>query len=238
MKTPFSGFFSFISWRLLIPAPNVGLCPVTRALPEPARGPWRVFIPSCPINSSPHSTHCGRFSQTAWLSPHQPNNRSGVVIKTPQLDSTFSYFHALLSCCFNGPVSAQAFEHTQHWWICALICVTPPPLPQHVHGLITVTTAKRTVISTFRHSANISSNKQKTEFSLFSRSARVPPGSNCLRFWTRSESVKRGSSVGERTAFGLMLSLMRWQPFTSAPRPLASLDMWDWSWHFIHLPAS
>lgn len=36
-----------------------------RVLPTLKSGPRRVFIPSCPINSSSHNTHCRRFSQTA-----------------------------------------------------------------------------------------------------------------------------------------------------------------------------
>lgn len=55
----------FICQIELIPAPNRGLYPIRRALPTPESRPWRVFIPSCPINSSAHSTHCRRFSLTA-----------------------------------------------------------------------------------------------------------------------------------------------------------------------------
>lgn len=45
-----------------------------KALPTVQSGPWRLFIPSCPINSSLHNIHSARFSQTAGLSPHQPNS--------------------------------------------------------------------------------------------------------------------------------------------------------------------
>lgn len=68
--------FSFISEIQQMLKQNTGHYPIKKALPTLKSRPWRVFIPSCPINSSPHNIHCVRFSQMAGVSAHHPNSRA------------------------------------------------------------------------------------------------------------------------------------------------------------------